>query len=133
MINYRPDAEFLVQHFPGNSHSARLRSKHSDCLCLILDKWPSARTNYSTGAQEVPFDWKSSFNPQNTRMGRLRSGDKNTVRDRDFDPSFSLRRMFCADSDIILVNVLGTSMIILNSYDIATDLLYQRSSTYYSR
>ena len=41
--------------------------------------------------------------------------------------------MFCADSDIIHVNVLGISMIILNSYDIPTDLLDQRSRTYSSR
>ena len=39
----------------------------------------------------------------------------------------------CVDSDIIHVNALGTSMIILNSYEVATDLLDQRSSTYSSR
>ena len=39
----------------------------------------------------------------------------------------------CADSDIIHVNALGTSMVILNSYKAATDLLDQRSSTYSSR
>ena len=41
--------------------------------------------------------------------------------------------MFCADSDIIHVDALGTSMIILNSYKVATDLLDQRSSNYSSR
>ena len=39
----------------------------------------------------------------------------------------------CVDSDIIHVNALGTSMIILNSYEVATDLLDQRSSTFSSR
>ena len=41
--------------------------------------------------------------------------------------------MICEDSDIIHVNALGTSMVILNSYKVATDLLDQRSSTYSSR
>ena len=39
----------------------------------------------------------------------------------------------CADSDIIHVNALGTSMVILNSYKVATDLLEERSSNYSSR
>ena len=45
----------------------------------------------------------------------------------------SVYLMLCLDSDIIHVNALGTSMIILNSYKVATDLLDQRSSTYSSR
>ena len=53
-----------------------------------------------------------------------------SVIDRDSDP---LHLIFCAGSDIIHVNALGTSMIILNSYEVATDLLDQRSSTYSSR
>ena len=48
-------------------------------------------------------------------------------------PSLSIHLMLCADSDIIHVNALGTSMIILNSYKVATDLLDQRSSIYSSR
>ena len=48
--------------------------------------------------------------------------------DRDSD-----HLMLCADSDIIHVNALGTSMVILNSYKVATDLLDQRSGTYSSR
>ena len=47
---------------------------------------------------------------------------------------FSIHLMFlCADSDIIHVNALGTSIIILNSYKVATDLLDQRSGIYSSR
>jgi hypothetical protein len=38
-----------------------------------------------------------------------------------------------ADSDIIHVNALGKSIIILNSYKVATDLLDARSSIYSSR
>ena len=55
------------------------------------------------------------------------------VMDRDSNPPLSIHLMTCADSDIIHVNVLGTSMVILNSYKVATDLLDQRSSTYSSR
>ena len=53
-----------------------------------------------------------------------------SVMDLDSDPPLLT---FYADSDIIHVNALGTSMIILNSYKVATDLLDQRSSTYSSR
>jgi hypothetical protein len=53
--------------------------------------------------------------------------------DRDSDPPLSVHLMLCADSDIIHVNALGTSIFILNSYKVATDLLDQRSSTYSSR
>ena len=54
-----------------------------------------------------------------------------SVMDRDSDPLLHL--MLRVDSDIIHVNALGTSVIILNSYKVATDLLDQRSSTYSSR
>jgi hypothetical protein len=37
------------------------------------------------------------------------------------------------DSDIIHVKALGTSIVILNSYKVATDLLVERSSIYSSR
>ena len=54
-----------------------------------------------------------------------------SVMDRDSGPPLHL--MLCVDSDIIHVNALGTSMIILNSYKVATDLLDQRSVTYSNR
>ena len=56
-----------------------------------------------------------------------------SVMGRDSDPPIRIQLMFCADSDIIYVNALGTSMIILNSYKVAADLLDQRSGTYSSR
>ena len=49
------------------------------------------------------------------------------------DPSYSIYLMSCVDSDIIHVNALGTSIVILNSHKIATDLLDGRSSIYSSR
>ena len=58
-----------------------------------------------------------------------------SVMDRVSDSPLSihLMRMLCADSDIIHVNALGRSMVILNSYKVATDLLDQRSISYSSR
>ena len=56
-----------------------------------------------------------------------------SVMNRDSDPPLSTHLVFCKDSDIIHVNALGTSIIIMNSYKVATDLLDQRSSTYSSR
>ena len=52
---------------------------------------------------------------------------------RDSDPPISIHLILCADSDIIHVNALGTSIVILNSYKAATDLFDQRSSIYSSR
>ena len=56
-----------------------------------------------------------------------------SVMDRESDPLLIIHLILRADSDIVHVNALGTSMIILNSYKVATDLLDQRSSTYSSR
>ena len=53
--------------------------------------------------------------------------------DRDHDPTLIIHLTPCADSDIMHVNALGTSIIILNSYKAANDLLEQRSSAYSSR
>ena len=62
----------LVDHFPrDDAHSVRLRPYHSDCgqcLCRLLDEWPTSSKS-SSGAQNVSFDWKPSFNAQHTRMG----------------------------------------------------------------
>jgi hypothetical protein len=49
------------------------------------------------------------------------------------NPAHSIHLIPLADSDIIHVNALGTSMVILNSYKVATDLLDARSSIYSSR
>jgi hypothetical protein len=51
------------------------------------------------------------------------------------DPSdqYSFNLMPYVDSDIIHVNALGTSIVVLNSYKAATDLLVERSNNYSSR
>ena len=56
-----------------------------------------------------------------------------SMMDRDSDLPLSIYLMLCSDSDIIHVNALGMSIVILNSYKVATDLLDRRSSTYSSR
>ena len=55
------------------------------------------------------------------------------VMDRDSDSSHIIHLTPCVDSDILHVNALGKSIVILNSYKAATELLDQRSSTYSSR
>jgi len=50
-----------------------------------------------------------------------------------FDTLHNIHLMPCTDSDIIHVNALGTSIIILNSYEVAADLLDKRSGIYSDR
>ena len=53
---------------------------------------------------------------------------------RLIDPPHSFHLLMpLTDSDIIHVNALGTSIVILNSYKVAADLLVERSSIYSSR
>ena len=96
MFNYHPDTKLLIQHF-------------------LTDDAHSTSTQPS-GSQKVPFDWKPSFNARNTRMGDVcEVGTRiQSVMDQDFDPPLSIHLTLCADSDIIHVNTLGTSMIILS-------------------
>ena len=49
------------------------------------------------------------------------------------DTLHNIHLMPCTDSDIIHVNALGTSIVILNSYEIASNLLDKRSGIYSSR
>ena len=88
------DAELLVEHFPiddAHWHSARFNSYHSDCLCRVLDEWPTSRTKSSSRAQKVPFDRKPSFNAQHTRMGDIcEVGTRiQSVMDRGSNPPLS--------------------------------------------
>ena len=70
--------------------------------------------------------------PAHSNGRRLQSGDKNTVR-ASKEPLILLFLIVYSDSDIIHVNALGRSMVILNSYKVASDLLDQRSISYSSR
>ena len=49
------------------------------------------------------------------------------------DTLHNIHLMPCIDSDIIHVNALGTSIVILNSYEVAVNLLDKRSGIYSSR
>ena len=50
-----------------------------------------------------------------------------------FDTPQNIHLMPSTDSDIVHVNALGTSMVILNSYEVAVNLLDKRSGIYSSR
>ena len=50
-----------------------------------------------------------------------------------FDTPHDIHLMACTDSDIIHVNALGTSIVVLNSYEVAVNLLDKRSGIYSSR
>jgi len=85
----------------------------------------------SSRAKEAPFYRKSSFNAHQSRGGDVcEVGEKiQSV----FDTQHSIHLMPCTDSDIIHVNALGRSIVILNSYEVAVNLLDKRSSIYSSR
>ena len=129
------DVQLLVSPPTDDTYSAFRYSFHSDCFCIVLDKWSTSTTKSSSWAKKTPFYWEFSFNAQHTRMGDVcELGTRiQSVMGRDFELPHSIHLMFCADSDIIHVNALGTSMIILNSYQVATDLLDRRSNNYSSR
>ena len=71
--------------------------------------------------------------PPESNGRRSQSGEKNIVRVSLFDTLHNINLMPCTDSDIIYVNALGTSIVILNSYEAAVDLLDKRSGIYSSR
>jgi hypothetical protein len=50
-----------------------------------------------------------------------------------FDTMHNIHLIPSTDSDIIHVDALGTSIVILNSYEVAVNLLDKRSSIYSSR
>ena len=50
-----------------------------------------------------------------------------------FDTPHNIHLMPCTDFDIIHVNAVSTSIVILNSYEAAVNLLDKRSSIYPSR
>ena len=111
--------------------SACLHFWNPQCLYRVLDKWPTSRTPFSSRTQKTPLYWKSSFNAQNTRMGDVYKVGKRIQ--SVINSPHSIYLMPYADSDIIYVNALGTSVVVLNSYKVATDLLDEKSGIYSSR
>ena len=75
----------------------------SDCLRRVLDDWPTSRTKY--------FSWNRNFlSMPSTSTLELQSED-NTVRNGSGSSAqIPSHLMPCADSDIIHVSALGTSI-----------------------
>ena len=104
---------------------------NSWCLYRVLEEWPTSTAASSSGAKEASFYRKPSFNAHQSRVG-----DADEVGKRIqsvLDTQHNIHLMPCTDSDIIHVNALGTSIVILNSYEVAANLLDKRSSIYSSR
>ena len=122
----------VAQHLPtDDAPSACLHSWNFYCRCCVLDEWPTSKTASSSRTQTAPFHRKHSFNAQQTRMGDI--CEVGTRIQFVIDSPHSIDLTPCLDSDIIHVNALGTSMVILNSYKVAADLLDERSTIYSSR
>jgi hypothetical protein len=103
---------------------------NSWCLCRLLE-WPTPTAASSSRAEEGSFYWKPSFNAHQSRVGDVCEVGKRIQ--SVFDTLHNIHLMPCTDSDIIHVNALGTSVIILNSYEVAVNLLDKRSGIYSSR
>ena len=101
------------------------------CLCGVWDDWRTSRTLSSSRTQKAPVYREPSFNAHHTRMGNI--WEMGTRTQSVIDLPHSIHPITRIDSDIMHANALGTSIIILNSYQVANDLLVKRSSIYSSR
>jgi hypothetical protein len=123
--------QYSPVHATDNDASTYSHSWNSWCLCPLLE-WPTSTSAASSSrAKEAAFYRKPSFNAHQSRVGDLcEVGERiQSV----FDTPHSIHLMPSTDSDIVHVNALGTSMIILNSHEVAVNLLHKRSSIYSSR
>jgi len=112
------------------SASTWSHSWNSWCCCRVLE-WPTSTAASSSWAEEASFYRKPSFNAQQSRVEDICKMGKRIQ--SVFDTPHNIHLMPSTDSDIIHVNALGTSIIILNSYEAAFNLLDKRSSIYSSR
>ena len=67
------------------------------------------------GPKKYPLIGNLLSMPSTLEWGRLRNGDKNTVRNESRLISTQIHLIACTDSDIIHVSAFGTSMIIVRS------------------
>ena len=134
MINYYPDAELLVRHFPPMTLT-QLAFVLSTLIVFVVYRMNShrQRRNLPPGPKKYPLIGNLLSMPSTLEWETFAKWGQKYSLYQDADLSLSIHLMLCADSDIIHVNVLGTSMVILNSYKVATDLLDRKSSTYSSR
>ena len=85
----------------------------------------------SSRAKEASFDRKYSFNAHQSQRGDICKMGKRIQ--SVLDTQHNIHLMPCISSEIIHVNTLGTSIVILNLYEVTVDLLDKRSSIYSSR
>ena len=108
--------------YPTNdAASACFHSWNSWCFCRVLEEWPAAVAASSSWAKETSFYWKPSINAQQSQVGDIY--EMGTRIQSVFDTPHNIYLMPCTDSDIIHINTLGTSIVILNLYKVATNLL----------
>jgi hypothetical protein len=123
--------QYSPLHSTDDTASTCSPSWNSWCLYRVLEEWPTSTAASSSRAKEASFYRKPSFNAHQSRVG-----DADEVGKRIqsvLDTQHNIHLMPCTDSDIIHVNALGTSIVILNSYEVAVNLLDKRSSIYSSR
>ena len=120
------------QHSPVDSTDGTavcFSSWSSWCLCRVLEECPTAAS--SPRAEEASLHRKPSFNAKRTRVGDVCEVGKRIQ--SVFDTPHNIHLMPCTDSDIIHANALGTSIVVMNSYQVASDLLDKRSGINSSR
>jgi hypothetical protein len=120
-----------IVHSTDDSASTCFHSWNSWCLCRVLEEWPTSTTASSSRAEEASSYRKPAFIAQQSRVGDVCKVGKRIQ--SVFDTPHNIHLIPCTDSDIIHVNALGTSIIILNSYEAAVNLLDKRSGIYSSR
>ena len=129
-IHYRDSDKYSPVHSTDVTASTCFHSWNFWCLCCVLE-WPMSRTASSSRAEEASSYRKPAFNAQQSRVGDVCKVGKRIQ--SVFDTSHNIHLIPCTDSDIIHVHALGTSIIILNSYEAAVNLLDKRSGIYSSR
>jgi len=100
-------------------------------LGTLVLQWPASTAASSSRAKEASFHRKPSFDAHQSRVGDAYEVVKRIQSVLDTQDNVHL--MPCTDNDIIHVDALGTSIVILNSYEVAVNLLDKRSGIYSSR
>jgi hypothetical protein len=137
MFDYLPDNERLVQHTQMTLTVTQLAIVLST-LTVFVVYWTNGqrqRRNLPPGPRKYPLIGSLLSMPSTLEWETFAKWGQeySPLIDRNSDHPLCIHLKLCADSDIIHVNVLGTSMIILNSYKVATDLFDRKSSIYSSR
>ena len=105
-------------------------------LGVVVVYWRSGQPQWRhlpPGPKKLPFIGSVLSMPSRAEWGTFAKWGKEYS--LCFIPAqyYYIHLMPCTDSGIIHVNALGTSIIILNSYEVASDLLDKRSGIYSDR